>query len=723
MLIIATYRDDELDRLHPLQLVLGDLRSRRRALRLKLEPLSLAAVTQLANEAGVAAAPLYATTAGNPFFVTEALAAEAGTMPATIRDAVLGRAARLSAGARGVLDAVAVAPPLAELWLLEALVGEAISCLDECISAGMLSSVPGGIAFRHEFARRAVEESLPAFHRRALHRQALATLAAPPAGAPDLTRLAHHADAADDDAAVLRYAPDAAQHAASLGAHREAAAQYERALRFAGGATPDVRAGLLDRLSAEYYLTDQIVDAIAALERAIECRREVGDKRGESLAFCALSHRCWCTGRKAEARANAQEALELLAGFPPGLELAATYSNFSQLAMNDEDSAGSMDWGRRALELGEALGNDEIAVQALVNMGTTQLLTGGGIDLLLHSVKRAEAAGLDESLGRAYINIGWGITRTRSYGLAHLLDEGLARCEERGLETWRQYVLAYRARFDLDEGRWTEAADGAAAILRSPRSSLLLRVLALTITGLVRIRRGDPESREPLEEAAAIVQGHDDDLQWIAPVAMARAEAAWLDGLGSDVVSDATQPALDLATRMHVPWVIGELALLRRLASVDEPAPDDAAEPFALQLNGDWSAAAARWTELGCPYEAALALGDADDEHALRRALQELQRLGARPAATVIARRLRERGATNLPRGPRAATKSNAANLTPRELGVLVLVAEGLPNTQIAERLFLSTKTVDKHVSAVIRKLGTHSRTQACAEATRLGIT
>ena len=231
-LVVATYRDDELDRAHPLRRVLGEFPTTNAVRRLRLAPLSPMAVAQLASPRGVDAEELYRKTSANPFFVVEALTAGAEEIPSTVRDAVLARAAPLGPAAKSVLDAVAVVPPQAELWLLEAIVGEAVHGLDECLSSGMLASKREGMVFRHELARLAVEGSIGASRKVGLHRKALIALADPPSGLPDVARLAHHAEEAGDAGAVLRFALAAAERAVSTGAHREAAAQYARVLRF-----------------------------------------------------------------------------------------------------------------------------------------------------------------------------------------------------------------------------------------------------------------------------------------------------------------------------------------------------------------------------------------------------------------------------------------------------------------------------------------------------------
>ena len=645
-LVVLGYRDDELDRAHPLRMLLGALATGPAVSRLEIAPLSQDAVVQLAEPHGVDADELFGKTAGNPFFVTEALAAGEGKLPRTVRDAVLSRSARLSPPAAALVDAVAIAPPSVELWLLEALAGDAVDQLDECLTSGMLTHGPSGVAFRHELARRAVEESLSPNRRLLLHQKALEALTDPPTGAPDLERLSHHADAAQDGPAVLRFAPAAAARAAAVGAHREAAEQYARALQYADSLTLLERAELLAHRSHECYLTDQPDEAMDALRRAVECHRELGDTRKEGDSLRRLGNILWCPGRTAEARETAQEALTVLEQLPPGRELAMTYATMASLHKDRDDSDGAVEWGTRAFELAERLDDTETLIHALNTIGTTELLAGtpGGLEKLERSLELGKRADSAEGVGRAFIHLVWAGTRLRSYELAdRYLDQGLAHLTERGLDLWRLYLLAFRARIELDRGRWSEAVDSAGLVLQKRCISTFPRIVAFVVLGLVRARRGEPDAQSPLDDALALATPTQ-ELPRIAPVAAARAEVAWLAGDRKGVRAE-TEDAFGLAQRKGVAWPIGELAYWRWRAGLESEAPGGAAEPYAVQIAGDWARAAELWTEIGCPYEAALALSDADDEGALRRALDELQQLGAKAAAEIVARRLRERGA------------------------------------------------------------------------------
>jgi ATP/maltotriose-dependent transcriptional regulator MalT len=720
-LVLATYRDDELGALHPLRVVLGELARARGIASLELPRLSPDAVAALAEPYEVDAEELYRRTSGNPFFVSEVLAAGTKQVPSTVRDAVLARAALFGAPARTLLQALTVAPPAAEIDVVRAIAGDAVQALDECIGSGMVVPAGRGVAFRHELARLVIGESMAPDRRVALHARALQALS----DSADHARLAHHADVAGDAGAVLRLAPAAARQASALGAHRESAAQYARALRFAETLAPEERAGLLERRAYECMLTDQSGEAIDALRSAITMRNDLGDVRAEAEALQLLSNVLWCPGYVVDAAEAAQHAVALLEAAEPGRELVMACSRVSQLGMDAEDVDGAVAWGTRALELAEALDEPEIAMHALNSIGTARFLNGDtdGKEQLERSLALATEARLEEHVGRAMTHLVWVTRRHRAFDLAYeYLEPALRYTSERGLELWRGYLLAYRAQIELDLGRWAEAVDTAALILREPRRSRIPQIIALTVVGRVRARRGDPEVWPPLAEALLLAE-RSEELQASEPVAVARAEAAWLHS-DRDGVDQATAATLSLARLRRSRWVVAELAVWRRRAGlVDELSDDEMAGPYAFEVAADWSGAATNWSNLGCQYEAAVALAHSDDEDDVRRSLDELQAVGAHPAAAIVTRRLRQRGTRDLPRGPRPKTRANPAGLTPREVEVLALLVDGLRNAEIAHRLVVSTKTVDHHVSAILRKLNVRTRGEAAAAASRLGLT
>ncbi len=724
VLLVVSYRGEQLHRAHPLRMVLGELPSGAWVTRLELVGFSREAVANLAQSSALDADELYARTAGNPFFVTEALAAETELVPATVRDAVLARVARLSPAARDLLDAVAVVPRRAEVWLLEALVLGALAPLDECVSSGILRTERDGVAFRHELARLAIEGSLPADRAVALHRRAIVALAERTVGGADLARLAHHAEAAGDSESVLRYAPAAAEQAALLGAHREAQDQYARALRFADGLSPEGRAVLLERFADESFLTDMREQALEALDEALRIHRRNGNvvKQGETqrrrLGLLI------CVGRGDEAKAAGLEAVALLEQFGGGRELALTCAGISELFMRADQADETVEWGQRAMTLAEEVGDAEALAWALNNIGSIEFSRGSraGAEKLERSIEVAERGGVAIEAGRAYLSLCAVHSRRREWTLHDRYNQaGTNYCREHGLDAWLSYLLAGQAESQLAQGNWTAAADAAASILDRPLDGILgPRHSGLLVLALVRARRGDPGSWPLLDEALELAD-RVGELQYLAPVAAARAEASWLEGRPGAIRAETEVP-FAIAVDLGEPSFVGELACWRWRAGLLHEAPSGADEVHRLQIAGEWEQAEQFWREHGCPYEAALALLDADDEAALRRAHNELRALGAQPAVAIAALRLRERGARGLPRGPRARTRANPDGLTARELDVLPLLAEGLRNAEIANRLIVSQRTIDHHVSSILRKLGVRTRGEAAAHVTRLGL-
>jgi DNA-binding CsgD family transcriptional regulator len=424
--------------------------------------------------------------------------------------------------------------------------------------------------------------------------------------------------------------------------------------------------------------------------------------------LCWLSEILWCPGRTDDSNRAAHEAVALLETLPPSRELAYGYTR--------------LDWRRadRSLALAEQLGDTELTIRARAVIGSRDFQNGGS-QSLEECFQLARNAGLIDLAGLVLSLLVSSALAARRYELAaRYIDLGLPFCSDRGIELYRSYLLAYQARLELDQGRWEAAAEAATAALRTQRASIMPRILGLAVLGLIRARRGDPGHQELLDEAWSLAEPTR-ELFRIGPAVAARAEVAWLTGDHAAVAS-ATEDPLRKALKHGDRNVVGELGVWRRRAGFHDDVAAAAAEPFAAQLAGEWARAAAFWDEAGCPYEAALARADSDDEEQLRHALDELQRLGARPAAAIVASRLRKRGARGLPRGPRRATRENPAGLTPRQLEVLALVVEGLQDSEIAARLVVSERTVGHHVSAILRKLEVRNRGQAAAAAVRFGL-
>jgi DNA-binding CsgD family transcriptional regulator len=721
LLLVISYRDDEVGPRHPLRAVIGDLPSGA-VHRLRLAPLSANAVATLAREAGRPVEGLYALACGNPFFLTEVLAGSPDQIPATVRDAVIARIARLPDEARAIANLVALVPGKMERWLLDKLTPGAERIVQDCLAAGMVALEGGALAFRHELARRAVEEDLPSPERRALHARILAALLERGSAEVPTARLVHHADLASDAQAVLRLAPLAAERAAALRSHREAAAHYATALRHAASLPDAERADLNERLAYECYLTDQIPEAIKARETALALWRAAADRLKEGDNARWLSRLSWFNGSKAHAEGYASAAVEILSALPPGRELAMAYSNRAQLGMLEDNVEAALGWGRKAIDLATALGDQEILSHALNNVGTARMRADqSGLPDLEHALRLALDGGFEEHAARAYTNLGtsaaqqYDLPRAKRY-----LAEGIAYCEEHDLGSWLRYLKPFRALAALAQGAWDQAAEDADTVIRDPGVAPVSRITALIVLGLVRARRGDPDAATPLAQALELARPTG-EMQRLGPAVVARAEAAWLRG-NLEAMAEEIRAAYALARNGSRLWVTGELALWLWRCGERVELRDERAKPLTLQVAGKWRAAAAAWEALGCPYEQAVALSDGNEEKSLRRALSIFEQLGAGPMAAIVRRKLRASGVRGIARGPQARTRLNPQGLTNRELKVLALLTEGCRNADIARRLFVSEKTVDHHVSAILSKLAVRSRGEAAAMANRLGL-
>lgn len=711
-LLVLTWRD-EVDGRHPLRALLGDLATLRVSIRIDLPRLSVEAVRRLIAGLPFDAEALHRRTSGNPFFVAEVLANSGCGLPATVRDAVLARVAALGPAGRGVLQAAAVIGSRMDLALLESAIGANTDGLALCMKAGMLEVAGDAVAFRHELVREAVLADLDPAQSRELHRRALEGLKTFGAGRSDLAQLAHFAVGAGDGAAVLEFGPAAARAAIAVGAHRVAAAQFRNVLAFAGKLAAAERARLFEAYAEECSIIDELAEATRARQEAIELWQRVGDrlKEGETLAAMAWPLvRC---GRNAAAEEASRRAVEVLEQMPPTPQLAAAYRIRAHLRMLDRDRLAAVHWGGKAIDLATQFRDDATIAAAEMVVGSALLVAGddAGRSYLDRSAARARQARQEPLVGLAYLNLGSSYAEQYRFSEAegHLV-EGIAYTGERDLDHANHYMWSWLALTRLYQGHWSEAAEMAATIIGRPNVAVISRIMALVALGRVRTRRGEADALPLLDEALELAL-QTDTLQRLAPVRAARAEAAWFAGRLDQVVAEA-DAAYELATRHRHGWYAGEFSFWRWKAGERVAAPAWNAAPFLLHIEGDLRGAAEAWKRLRCPYEQARALADGDLPAQLA-ALAIFDKLGAAPAAAGLRQRMRSEGTHQIPRGPRATTRRNPFGLTARELEILDCLADGLSNGRTGQRLHISPKTVDHHVSSVLSKLDVATRGDA----------
>ena len=593
--------------------------------------------------------------------------------------------------------------------------------LDEGLSTGILMADGPGLRFRHELVRMAVEASIPPHRTAGLHARLLAALE--DRGGADPALLAHHAEGAGDAPAVRRHAPEAARRSAALGAHREATAHFERALRFAAGTDDATLAALHEGLGGECALLDRWDEAEAALRAALRLHHDLGDELSAGRNLWMLSKALWRLCRGEESAETAEEAVRILAGQPASPELAWAYAHLSALRMFIGQADQAIAIGEQACRLGELLGLPEVVSYALTTIGCAQAADGhSGMDTIERALRIAVGADLHEAAGRAFANLqATGNAQNRFAEAERFYAEGMAYCDDRELRVFTSCLLGGHAETMVLTGNWDEAADVSRLLLERQRISPVNKLTLLQALGTVMGRRGEPGAWDLLDESAELAEGTGEQ-QCIVPVRAARAELRWLNGR-SDLVLEEVRSCYDQAIGRLEPWAFGALAIwLYRLGQPPAGIPDGLPEPYAREAAGDWRAAAAAWDRLGRPYDAALTRLGSADEDALRAALTALDGMGARAAAAVARKRMRDLGLRAIPRGPRPATRSAPAGLTAREQEILALVTEGLADREISRRLFISERTVQHHVSAVLSKIGVSSRAAAAREATRIGL-
>ena len=709
-LLVLCWRDDALAADHPVRLLMGSLPAQRTQ-RLALKPLSALAVAELAGRAGRVAEGLHAATQGNPFFVTEWLAGDGQRLPEAVRDAVLGRAAALSAAAREALDLASVAPAGLEPEVMDAIIDGAGAALAECAAAGLLQAEGGLLRFRHELARQSVLSACDPLRVAALHGAVFDALSMRNA---QTARLVHHAELAGLTGVVLRLAPVAAHEATRAGAHRQAAAHCALALSHSGTLGASEQADLFLAHARACMSMHRLDDALRSRRKALALHRQMDQPLAEGMDLREMARIQWFRGAIAKGKALAAAALAVLSQQQVPRELALAQATMAHLHLFDEVPAEVLEWGRQALQWFETHDDEEGACYALSIVAAAELIRDdqpASWRLLERSLQIALRRDLPDPVARIQAVVASMSLVHRRFDRMHAAcDAGIAYCDARDLDLDGARLRIRRAAGWIEQGDWPAARAELQRVRATPELSPLEDEQSRHLQALLDLRCGNDAA------AAYWTQVIDGRFAlrvdpWYAPQAPAAAEAAWLRG-DRDATARIARDALPAALRTGERWRVGQLACwLRRCGEPVNVAVDCVAEPCQLELGGDVRAAAEAWGRLGCRYEQAMALlgGDAA---ALRDALVLFDALGALPAARLARHRLRALGARDVPRGRYSAARSDPLGLTSRERTVLELVRGGMSNREIAQRLHRSERTVEHHVSALLAKSGVASRAE-----------
>ena len=718
--LIASFRDDEVDHTHPVQTVFGDLQSRH-ITRIKISPLSQSAVETLNTSAVYDINHLMKVTGGNPFFLSELLAFPSEDMrsvPISIKETVNARLNRLTEAEREFVEFVSIIPGTIDLEIVEHCMPDAGNLAMACLSKNILKlDADSALRFRHELARLATLSRLSSGKLRGLHEALLSQLVREPEK-KFASQIVHHAEGAGDAKAVLKYAPAAADQAATAGSHREAAAHLATALKFADDAEPEQAALLYEKWAYEAGLSLRIdEDVIEARRHAITLWRALGrtEKVGDNLRW--LSRLLWYQGEAVQANRYADEAVRILEDGSPSREKALALSLRSQIHMLNGRMNDAILWGQKALEAASNIDGHDIQAHALNNIGTAKIFLGDrrGLDDLERSLSLAKAHDLHEDAARVYTNLAEYAVEFMEFELAErVLNEGIAFDTKHDLDSWTFYLVGRLAQLRLEEGRFDEAVSIAESVLSRKDQTLLMRLPAQIVLAKAQLRIGDDNAQHSLDEAFERAL-QTDEIQYIAPLRIACIEQAWLNNRYDDASTHIDAMALDLAATVSE-WLYGEFLFWSSKCgyAIPQASEQTLPVPYATYFEGNAPEASKMFLDLGAPYLAAAMLSEGKTEESLIDGFALSKKIQAAPLMMKTRTAALNAGFDakhfKTQRGPYNAARSHPLGLTKKEQEILAMIVDGANNQEIADQLSRSKRTIEHHISSIFSKLNASNR-------------
>lgn len=712
VLVVTTIRTE--DGAHVTQ-ALADVVSGPGNRSIELSALSKRAVAQLVERTGRAngtidPAEVHRMTGGNPFFVSEVLASD-DAVPESIRASVVHRLRQLSESAQRLVETLAAAPRELDYHDVAALTEATTTDIDHAVGAGLVVLDGLALRFRHDLARMAIYSELSLQRRLDIHSGFVVRLLN--GAEPDVDLIAHHAISSLDPQLIVSHVPTAAVNAATHGSLRQAEDYYLAAIEAADRTAPALAAELRTLLSRVLSsLGRDPSEGLMLNARAIDYAEQQGlnDVLGRALSVRAIL--MVNLPNVAEAHRCMERALSILERRGASPELFEAVLRDAMMTMFDRRVVDATVGIHRAIGLANELGDPKLVLQA-ERLLIVSRIGGSESELavrhLIELVENADRMG-DTSVFLSYVGmLGSGAGEFKHFDVAeNMLGRSIETLERLDRPAAARYDQAWLARVYAETGRWNEAISvgrEVMALVGGTHGPSMMT--ARTAVGRSLVRQGDTEGQRLLSEVAEQTDRY--YLQYVWPLLCSLAESHWL-AEDVDAMRLVIEPVYERALLTDSTWARGETGFwMWKAGLIDEP-PGLCAEPYRLQISGDWRGAAEAWSAIGAPYEEALALADGDVA-ARSSALEILDGLGAVPVAEML------RAQAQADHG--VDRRYEGSGLTRRQFEVLEQIRDGLDNQTIGQQLFVSKKTVEHHVSAIFASLGVSSRTAAVAEANR----